>query len=79
MRVLIANDEPMQLRILELLFRKNNFEVMTALNGHEAFLKVQEQFDKDDLTGMIDLIVLDLNMPISDGYDACTKIVKLYN
>jgi CheY-like chemotaxis protein len=28
---------------------------------------------------MFDLIILDLNMPISDGYEACRKINKLYD
>jgi CheY-like chemotaxis protein len=28
---------------------------------------------------MFDLIILDLNMPISDGYEACSKINKLYD
>jgi len=28
---------------------------------------------------MFDLVILDLNMPISDGFDACSKIQKLYN
>ena len=27
---------------------------------------------------MYDIIILDLNMPISDGYDACKKIQLLY-
>lgn len=25
------------------------------------------------------LVVLDLNMPISDGYEACKNIIKLHN
>ena len=28
---------------------------------------------------MFDVIILDLNMPILDGYDACKKIRALYN
>ena len=27
---------------------------------------------------MFDLVILDLNMPISDGFDACKKISQLY-
>jgi len=29
-RVLIANDDPMQLYVLQIIFRMNNFEVVTA-------------------------------------------------
>ena len=27
---------------------------------------------------MFDLVVLDLNMPIADGYEACSNILKLF-
>ena len=36
-KVLIANDEAMQLYILQVLFLKHDFEVTTAINGHEAY------------------------------------------
>ena len=36
-RVLIANDEQMQLYMLQVIFQMNNFEVVIAQNGHEAF------------------------------------------
>ena len=32
-----------------------------------------------NLVPTYDLIILDLNMPISDGFDACFKISQLYN
>lgn len=35
------------------------------------------EFRNDSL--MYDVIILDLNMPILDGYDACKKIKALYN
>lgn len=28
---------------------------------------------------MFDLVILDLNMPISDGYEACKKINQMYD
>jgi YesN/AraC family two-component response regulator len=36
-RVLIANDEQMQLFVLKVLFNKADFEITTAINGYEAF------------------------------------------
>ena len=36
-KVLIANDDPMQLYVLEVIFQMNNFNVITAINGHEAY------------------------------------------
>ncbi len=40
--MLIANDEPMQLQILEVIFQQLDFEVDTAINGMEAFKKVKQ-------------------------------------
>lgn len=75
-KCLIANDEPMSLYILEQLFIANGFDVSTARNGHEAFELVQETLNSP--AELFDLIVLDLNMPIADGYEACSSIIKLY-
>jgi CheY-like chemotaxis protein len=47
-------------------------EVTTAINGHQAFELLSKTMD-------FDLVVLDLHMPISDGYETCANIVKLYN
>ena len=30
-------------------------------------------------TEIFDVIILDLNMPISDGYEACKKINQIYD
>ena len=58
----------------------NNFDVVEAQNGHEAYEHAQDSLkDKENKTGQFNLIVLDLNMPISDGYEACKKISNLYN
>ena len=60
-RVLIVNDEAMQLMCLSLLFKKN-FVVHTADNGYQAFERIKETCNK--LDDVYDLIVLDLHMPI---------------
>jgi CheY-like chemotaxis protein len=69
---LIANDDSMQLECLKIIFQKNDFKVWTAINGHEAF-----EIFKDPQV-KFDLVVLDLNMPISDGYEACENIIKYF-
>ena len=82
--MLIANDEPMQLYILKAIFKKFEFDVTEAINGHQAFeiisdsLAIQDNSMKNIYHHMFDLIVLDLNMPISDGFQACSKILNLY-
>lgn len=75
MRVLIANDEIFQLQILCDMFKGKHFDVTSAVNGHEAFL-----FAQKSLSGLpYDLVVLDLEMPISNGYETCKKILSLYD
>jgi CheY-like chemotaxis protein len=68
-KMLIANDTIPVLENLNLQFR-NFFEVYTADNGYVALQKVKEQ----DNACYFDIILLDINMPISDGFDACEKI-----
>ena len=71
----------MILQLLNLCFTVNDFEVVEAQNGYEAFEEVEKSFFEDEKgnhSNLFDLIVLDLNMPISDGFEACKNIMKLY-
>jgi CheY-like chemotaxis protein len=62
--------------MLKLMFEKLNFAVDTAINGFEAYKRVNESFFENSV--LYDLVVLDLNMPIMDGYKACEKIKDMY-
>jgi CheY-like chemotaxis protein len=72
---LIANDDEMQLTVLQMMFTHLKFSIVTAMNGYEAYLEVQASLKKR----VFDLVILDLNMPISDGWDALKKIKGLYS
>jgi len=76
-RCLIANDEEVQLMILDLIMTKHGFKTECCINGYDAFVKVQESLNNPDL--MFDLVILDLNMPICGGQEACSRIDGLYN
>jgi len=52
--------------------------VSTAQNGYEAFEQVKSTVDQG-ADHMFDLIILDLNMPISNGFDAAKKITTLFS
>ena len=63
--------------ILDVLMKQQGFIVVTAENGHEAFMLVKESLGKADL--LFDLILLDINMPICNGNEACKQIIAMYN
>ena len=65
-KILLVDDEPDILEILEFNLRKEGFEVATAGNGEEG-LKLARQFRPD-------LIVLDIMMPIMDGVEVCRQL-----
>jgi len=64
--VLVCDDEFMNRKIASKILKKEGFEVLEAVNGQEA-LEVLK-------TKKIDLILMDLMMPIMDGYEATKKI-----
>ena len=75
-RCLLANDDEMQLQALTHIMKASDFKVIPVKNGYEAFLEAQKSIKNNEL---FDLILLDLNMPITDGYEACMQIIGLYN
>ena len=54
------------------LLEKSGFAVETAENGQEAVDKV-----KDAKAGYYDVILMDIQMPVMDGYEASAAILKL--
>ena len=64
--VLIADDDPVIVRLLELNFRLAGFRVSTATRGDRAVERAVEVSP--------DAIVLDVSMPGIDGYEACRRL-----
>jgi len=65
-RVLIVDDEPRYLRLLEANLRTEGYEVVTAQDGQQAV---------DVFSGQpIDLVLLDIMMPRLDGFGATQRI-----
>ncbi len=65
--VLITDDNSENRYILELLLKKNGFDVVSTTNGKEALDALQ--------TALPDLIVADILMPVMDGFALC-RLVK---
>ncbi|MCX7746118.1 MAG: ATP-binding protein [Clostridia bacterium] len=70
-RILIADDEPINLQIFINLFRKENYAIQTANNGFEALQAVE-------VNGKPDLVILDVMMPKMSGYEVCRKLREQY-
>ena len=64
---MVANDDYFQLMAVAHNLTSVNINVLKrAMNGHEAF-----QYVKENQEQKIDLVLLDLDMPIMNGYQAC--------
>ena len=62
-RVLVVDDEPDLVRILEFGLKAAGYQVDTAYDGQEGLKKAREQKP--------DIILLDLMLPKLDGYKVC--------
>lgn len=65
-RILVVDDDPDALALIQLMLRRRGFEVETAPGGAEAL-----EFLANDLP---DLVLLDLMMPFMDGHEVCTRL-----
>jgi DNA-binding response OmpR family regulator len=65
-RILIVDDEPRYLRLLEANLRTEGYEVATAQDGMQAL----DVFS----TQPIDLVLLDVMMPRLDGFGVCQRL-----
>ena len=71
MKILVAEDEPMLLKTIELKLKKEGFEVITTSDGREAAAKIQE-LDPD-------LVITDIMMPYVSGLEIVALIRKNNN
>ena len=65
-RVLVVDDVPANVKLLEARLSAEYFDVMTAVSGQEA-LAICERAD-------CDVVLLDVMMPDMDGFEVCRRI-----
>ncbi len=65
--VLVADDDPAVLELLAAYCTRMGFDVDTASDGIQAFLKVRR--------GKPDILVIDVNMPELDGLSVCAHLL----
>lgn len=66
-KVLIVEDDETSLMLLRVFLAKENYTILNAENGQTALQVYRENPD-------INLILMDLKMPVMDGYEATRKI-----
>ena len=67
-RILVVDDIPANLRLLEERLLAEYFDVVTALSGQEAL--------EICANGQIDVILLDIMMPGIDGFEVCRRLKR---
>ena len=68
MKILVAEDEPMLLKTIELKLKKEGYEVITTQDGREAIAKIEE-FTPD-------LVISDIMMPYASGLEIVSMVKK---
>lgn len=65
-KILIVDDNPHNIKLLDILLKKNNFKTITVSSGPQAL--------KAAAASKPDLIFLDIMMPEMDGFDVCRRL-----
>ena len=71
MNILIADDDERILKLLSDYLKFNGYGVITANNGEDALLSFKNY--------QVDLVILDVMMPVYDGWIVCKEIRKTSN
>lgn len=61
-KVLLAEDDPITRKLMEIMLERRNFEFESATDGHDAVDKWEK--------GEFDVVLMDVQMPRLDGYEA---------
>lgn len=67
-KILVVDDEADFLKILKRIITDEGYNVIAASNGSEALTKLREEAP--------DLMLLDIDMPVMNGYEVCKEIRK---
>jgi len=69
--ILVVDDEPRYVRLMEANLHAEGYDVLTAYNGQEAVQVVNDQRP--------DLVLLDVMMPDISGFESCERIREFSN
>jgi adenylate cyclase len=65
-KILVVDDVPQNVRLLEAVLAPRGYDVITATNGDSALRLIESEEP--------DLVLLDVVMPQLDGYEVCRRL-----
>ena len=65
-KILIVDDEPSIIVPVQFLMEQNGYDVMVAFSGEEAMEIITDK--------KVDLILLDIMLPVIDGFEVCQRV-----
>ena len=65
-KILVVDDEPTIVRLMEFVLARQGHEMIVAVNGEEALQKIHSE--------QPDLVLLDIMMPRIDGYEVAQRL-----
>ena len=71
LRILVAEDNPVSQRLMEMMLKVLGYPCRLVSNGKEALAALEKE--------SFDLIFMDLQMPVMDGYEAVEQIGQLHS
>jgi CheY-like chemotaxis protein len=72
-RILLVDDERDVVTLIKFMLEKDGHTVVEANDGAEALRKLGVE-PRDETTVLPDLAILDVMMPVLDGYAVCTRM-----
>ncbi len=69
--ILIVEDEDLNFRVLQISLKNTNANIIRAVNGKDAVDKLNENKN-------VDIVLMDIQMPVMDGYEALSIIKRDY-
>ncbi|MFQ5839992.1 MAG: response regulator [Candidatus Methylomirabilales bacterium] len=64
--ILVVDDDPQNLELMQALLERHGYQVVTAASGHEALDQVRG--------AQPDLVLLDIMMPVLNGLEVCRRL-----
>jgi signal transduction histidine kinase/CheY-like chemotaxis protein/HPt (histidine-containing phosphotransfer) domain-containing protein len=77
-RILVADDNAINLKVARAMLAKLGYDVVTAMNGREAADKVSHSLSSQPGSAPYAAVLMDVNMPVMDGLEASQLILSMH-